>query len=127
MKKLDLSRYHGRFVKLVKKYMKENDLNQQNVADKVLIQRSHLSAILNQAPNRPLTGYYLQRFIVAGIFKVDDIYDGKAKGHKELDFWRIARVAENHSLLVKIARLKERGIDVEAILNAVDPDTKSRQ
>ena len=65
-----------------------------------------------------------KRFIVAGIFKVDDIYDGKAKGQKEVDFWRIARVVENHSLLVKIARLKERGIDVEAVLNAIAPDVK---
>ena len=67
MKRLDLSRLHGRFVKLIDKYMAENDCKQQDVADLIGVQRTHFNAIINRAPNRPLTGYYLLKLITMGV------------------------------------------------------------
>lgn len=75
MKKLDLSRLHGRFVKLIEKYMGEHNLKQQDIADLAGIQRTHFNAILHKASNRPLTGYYIERFILRGIFTMEEIYD----------------------------------------------------
>ena len=124
MKKLDLSRLHGRFVKLIEKYQTTHDVTQQDLAKMVGIQKTHFNAILRKAPNRPLTGYYILRFIGAGIFSMDDIYDGKAKSEAELEFWEMAKVAGNHALIARIVRLQKQGINVEALLDAVDPQAK---
>ena len=100
--------------------MKDNSYTQQQMADLVDIQGTHLSNLLNNTGDRPLTGYYVQKFIVRGVFKVDDIYDGKATEQKELDFWRVTRVMEDTALMFKIADLKEQGIDVEGMLDAIE-------
>ena len=116
MRKLYLNRLHGRFVKLVNNYMRDNDCSQAEVARRVGIHTTHLSNIIRQAPNRPLTGYYVLRFISAGIFNMDDIYDGKDETQAEKDFWRNAKIVENHALISIIADLKEAGVDVEGVL-----------
>lgn len=122
MKRLDLSRLNFRFTKLVRAYMQDNDMSQKDIAEVVGMQRTHLNALLNQSGERPLTGYYVLKFLSKGIFGVKQIYDGKAKDEKEKDFWKTANEAENIGLLQRIARLREKGIDIDAILDAVDPD-----
>ena len=125
MKRLDLDRLNSRFTKLVNAYMETNDLSQKEVADLVGMHRTHLSTLLNQTGERPLTGYYILKFLSKGVFTVDQIYDGKAKDQREEDYWKTAREAENLSLLNFIARVRQqKGVDIEAVLRAMYPDVK---
>ena len=116
MKKIIIERLWDRFIFLVKKYLKENQLTQGQLAEIVDMQRSHLCALLNKAPKRKLSVYYLFKFIQKGIIKVSEIYDEKAENKREIDFWKQAREAENMNLLAKIARIREHGTDVEKFL-----------
>jgi len=122
MKRLMLDRLHSKFTKLVKDYMQKEGVNQGELADLVGIQRTHLNMLLNG--NRPLSGYYIFMFLKNGVFAVNDIYDGKSDNQREQDFWAGATEATNLALLVRIARLRKKGIDINALLDAVDPDKK---
>lgn len=125
MKRLDLNRLSGRFSKLVNKYMRDNDLSQTDIAKLVGMQRTHLNNLLNQSGDRPLTGYYILKFLSKGVFTVKQIYDGKPVDQKESEFWRTAREAENMALLSFIAQIREKkGVDVEAALRSLYPDVK---
>lgn len=125
MKRLELSRLNNRFSKLVKAYMRDNDLSQKDIAELVGMQRTHLNNLINQSGDRPLTGYYVLKFISRGVFTVKQIYDGKAGDDKEKDFWKTAKEAENLSLLNFIGKVRDqKGVDVEAVLRSLYPDVK---
>ena len=120
VKRLDLSRLHKRFNQLVRSYVEEMDTTQGEVARLAGIQRSHLNLLLSG--KRPLSAYYIFQFLRAGIFKMSDIYDGKADTEREKQFWDTASEAENIALLSRIAELRRKGIDIDSLLNIVDPD-----
>ena len=123
MKKIDLTRLSDKFAESVREYISEHDLTQQQVADKVGMQRSHLNALLNKSPNRPLTAYYLLKFIRVGVIKVEQIYDEDEATDREIDFWKQAREAENnHKLSGKIERIREKGVDFEKFLEIHFPN-----
>ena len=123
MQRMVLERLHKKFVELVKNYINQQNINQGELADEVGLQRTHLNLLLSG--KRPLSGYYIFMFLKAGIFTVNDIYDGKADSDRERDFWKGASEITNMALLVKIAKLREQGIDVEAVLNAMFPTKKT--
>jgi len=102
--------------------MQENSLSQGQVAKKVDMQRSHLCALLNKDEKRKLSAYYLFKFIREGIIKMSEIYDAGEGESREINFWKQACEAENHTLLGMIAKLRERGIDVEGLLKQMYPD-----
>ena len=125
MRRLNLKRLQQRFSYLVRSYMQKEDANQGEIADLVGIQRTHLNLLLNG--KRPLSAYYVFQFIRTGVFKMSEIYDGKADTDREKQFWRTASEAENISLLSRIAELRKKGIDIDSLLNMVDPDKIKKQ
>ncbi len=125
MKAINLERLQDRFIDLLSKYMAENDMNQVQIANLVGLQRTHVNALLHH--KRPLSGYYLLKFISKGVIKVSDIYDGKAENGREEDFWATASEAENIKLLMRIAKIRKKGINVETLLDAVDPPNKKNE
>ena len=120
MRRINLSRLQKRFEYLVRSYLESNDLTQGELADTIGIQRTHLNLLLSG--KRPLSAYYIFQFIRTGVFKMSEINDGKADTEREQKFWKTASEAENIALLAKIANLREKGIDVEALLDMVNPD-----
>ena len=123
-KKLILTRLHARFAFLAREYMFKHGMTQQKLADKVGMQRSHLNALLMGKPTRPLSAYYLFKFIIKGVIKVTEIYDGADESDRERDFWDTAKETENIALLKRIARMRRKGYNIEKILDAVEVDTK---
>ena len=122
MKRLILNRIWDRFVCLVKKYMKENDLTQKQMAELIGIQRPHLNNLLNKNPKRQLSAYYVWLFLRRRIFTVTEIYDGQAETERESEFWETADEGSNFKILGKIARLRKKGIEIEKILDQLYPD-----
>ena len=121
-KKIVITRLQKKFSQLVKAYLKQEGLSQSQLAKMVGIQRTHLNALLNCSPKRKLSAYYLFQFIKKGVLRVEEICDGKANTEKEVEFWKQAKEAENLALLGKIARLREKGIDVQDLLERMYPD-----
>ena len=99
-------------------------MSQGELAKRVGFQRTHVNALLKKS--RPLSGYYLFNFIIRGIIRVSDIYDGKDASQKESDFWKTATLAERTSLLERIARIEAKGINIDNLLDAVDPPEKNK-
>lgn len=92
-------------------------MNQQELARLVGLQRSHVNALINSASDRPLTAYYLWKFIVKGVVKVSQIQDNVEVNGRERDFWEMASEAENIATLKKIARLRKAGFDIDKHLD----------
>jgi len=122
MKKINITRLWDIFISLIKSYMSEHGMTQQDMADKVGMQRSHLNALLNKSDGRPLTAYYLLKFIKEGVIKVDQIRDGKEEKAHEKEFWMQAKEAENLELLGKIARIRAEGVDFKKFLEIHFPN-----
>jgi len=122
MKKINITRLWDIFISLIKSYMSEHGMTQQDMADKVGMQRSHLNALLNKSDGRPLTAYYLLKFIKEGVIKVDQIRDGKEEKAREKEFWMQAKEAENLELLGKIARIRAEGVDFKKFLEIHFPN-----
>ena len=85
MKRLDLTRLYERFVSLIA----DKGLTQYELADKAGMNQPNINALLNK--KRPLSAYYLFKFIRRRIISVDDIYDGNAESDREKEFWAIAK------------------------------------
>ena len=117
MKKINISRLQDRFIQLVTAYMQEHGMTQQDLAKTVGIQRTHVNALLNSACDRPLTAYYLWKFIMKGVVKVSDIQDGKETDGREKDFWETASEVGNIATLKKIAKLRKAGFDIDKHLD----------
>lgn len=115
MKKIDLTRLYERFVSLIKKYIADKGLMQHELAEMVDMNQPNINALLNK--KRPLTAYYLFKFIRRGIICVDEIYDEKAENDREKEFWAIAKESENVAMLRKIADLRADGIDIDNIID----------
>lgn len=124
MKRIMLDRLQDRFIGLLERYMQDRDLNQEGLANKVGIERSLINKLLNR--KRRLSAYYVMLFIRSGVIRMHQLYDGKAESMAEEDFWQTAPELENYALLRKIARLRKAGIDVEYLLDMVDPDKKRK-
>ena len=122
MKKILLTRLWDVFISLVVKYMTNNGITQQEMADMVGMQRSHLNALLNRSEKRPLTAYYLLKFIRAGVISVTEIRDNRVDNDREKEFWSQAKEAENLKLLGKIARIRAEGVDFENFLEIHFPN-----
>ena len=122
MKKINLVRLWDKFIVLVLAYMKENDLTQGQLAKIVGMQRTHINALLNRYHKRPLSGYYLLKFISKGIITVKQIYDSEEETEREEDFWNQAKEAENYKLLAKIARIRKSGTDIDKFLEIHFPN-----
>jgi len=125
VKRLSLERLQDRFSKLVCNYLAENDLNQGELAERIKMQRAHLNMLINGT--RPLSAYYLMKFIQGGIIRVADIYNGKSESKREEEFWATASEAENYALLYRIAKLRKRGVDVDQLLDLIDPSKTPKE
>jgi len=119
VKRMILERIKLPFIKAVQKYMDEHHLNQGEVAEQTGLNRTRVNELLND--HRRLSAYYVFLFIRAGIVKMDQIYDGRSESAKESEFWATMSEAENLNLLHRIARIRKRGIDLDAVLDAIDP------
>jgi hypothetical protein len=115
MKRLDLDRLQDRFIELVEGYQAQYKLNQTKIADLVGIQRSHFNAILKK--QRKSSGYYIFKFLMKGIFRVDDIYNGQSDTESEDKFWETCRLSEDTGVMSKIVELRELGVDIDKVLD----------
>lgn len=113
MKKINISRLQPRFSEILIRYMEDHQMNQQQLAKFVGIQRSHLNALLNGSPDRPLTAYYLWKFILKGIVKVAQIKDDADVNGREKDFWEMASEAQNTSTIKTLTALRRLGFPVD--------------
>ena len=116
-KRIDVERLHDKFNRLVGRYMDLHEMTQQDLADYVGLERSHINALLNN--KRKLSTYYIWQFLRGGIMGVRDIYDGQAESKAEEEFWSTAKEAENLSTLRVIGQLRKKGVDVDGVLQAL--------
>jgi len=120
MKKILVPRLQNRFYELVDIYMKRNDINQKQLAEMVGIKESHLSALKPKAKKkskRILSMNYIFRFILKGVFRMEDIYDGKAENEREEEAWELCEMCENIPFLKKINKARKLGCDIEGYVN----------
>ena len=114
-KRIDIERLHPHFNQLVRRYMDIHDLTQQDLADRIGLERSHVNGLIND--KRALTTYYVWAFLRGGVMLTSDIYDGRAQSKVEEEFWQTAKEAENLSNLRKIGELRKRGANVGELLD----------
>jgi len=71
---------------------------------------------------------YVFKFILKGVFRMDDIYDGKPESDREVEGWELCELCENIPLLKLINRARKRGCDIEGYakgyLQAVEDSKK---
>jgi dihydroorotase-like cyclic amidohydrolase len=58
---------------------------------------------------RDLSMYYIEQFILGGIFKVADIYDNKPESKEEEAVWDRFKIIENTKLVEALAKAIVRG------------------
>lgn len=120
MKKILIPRLQNRFFELVDIYLQKNDINQKQLAEMVGIKQSHLSALKPNAKKkskRILSMNYIFKFILKGVFRMEDIYDGKAKSEREKEAWELCELCENIPFLKKINKASKLGCDIEGYVN----------
>ena len=115
MKKILIPRLQSRFIELILDYKSRHKISQQEIAKIVGTPPSTISNL--KTGDRILSASYILKFINKGIFRVDDIYDGKPESSREIEFWELARLAEIKPLSKKIAYARELGLDIEAFLD----------
>ena len=124
MKRLILSRLQPRFVALVRDYLQKHDITQKELARRLEMPEPNLSNLLTQNGRgkyiRDPSAHYLIPFVMRGIFRVDQIYDGMPESKREDWWWDAAKCLENHKLLEKIGRAKSLGLTDSMIENFVD-------
>lgn len=120
-KKINLKRLADIFIRLVTEYMSRHKMDQGEMAKFVGMQRAHLNRMLNKAPDRPLSAYYLFKFVRKGVIKVNQIDDRVRESEREQEFWDMAKEAENMALLSKIARIRKLGVDMTEVLEQMYP------
>ena len=108
--RIDFSRLHDRFIALIHKELKPvGEMTQQEFADKIGVNRTHLNLVLNKNPQRPLTRVMIEKCVEKGIFNVDQIYDGKATSKEEIDFWGELEVSERKELKKLLYEVEQAG------------------
>jgi len=121
MKRLDLSRLQNKFIDIIQAYKNNNKVNQKHIAKLVGIPESHLSNLLKG--QRKLSANYLLKFISKDVLKTSDLKDNKFN-ENEKDFWEIAELIENSSILQLSNEAKKLGLDVEAFLKSYIASSK---
>ena len=115
MKKILIPRLQPRFIELVLDYKSHHNIDQKVIAKRVGIPASHISAL--KKGKRILSASYILKFIIKGILRIDDIYDGNAESDRELEFWEFAKLIEAKPLLEKIAYAQKLGLDIDTFLD----------
>lgn len=119
MRRIDLSAYQSKFTTLIYNYLSVHGMEQQKLSGLVGIQPIELSNLLTG--KRKLSANYLMPFIVRGVIRVEQLYDGnKDVSDKELEFWSMAKIMEEKELLIKIARLRSRGVSTYDMYRVLD-------
>ncbi len=104
MNRILLPRLQNRFFELVDIYLQEHDITQKQLANLVGIHESHLSALKHNASQhskRILSVSHIFKFILRGVFSVEDIYDGRAENDRERGWWEFAKLIQPGRLLEK--------------------------
>ena len=114
MKKIMLVRLQPKFITLVNTYKKSHNVNQKGVANLVDMDQSHLSNLMKY--KRKLSANYIWPFLMKGVFRMSDIYDGKPESNREKNFWVGAKFFENRYVLEKIGEAKENGLTDEILV-----------
>jgi len=121
MKAINLERLQAKFVALIEKYMKENNLDQGDLAERVGIQASHMNSLLRGKRN--LTAYYLGLFFGKGVLNVSQIYDNSPATERERQWWDAQSFLERqHHAVRRLMRLEEKGVDINKLLDSLAPE-----
>lgn len=127
MKKIMIGRLQSRFVHLVKAYLGANDMTQKDLANKLHIPESHLSNLMtfnSDGYKRVLSCNYTYSFLMNEVFAMNDIYDGKPESPREEECWQVMEVLGDRVLQKKIATLKRRGFNLNAVLDGLLKSTE---
>ena len=114
-KRTNMNKFLSQFKILVEAYLSRRNISSTKLADMIGIDKSHLSNLLTG--KRVLSAHYLAKFIMGGIFTVDDLTKGQdviADTAGEKRFWSMAKAFECGTTLEKIATMKSWGVDVDA-------------
>ena len=124
MKRLNLSYLQKIVAELLIKYQGKHGLSQQELADIIGIQRSHLNALINGG--RTLTGYYLHFMISRGVISLTQIQEhiNDEMSEREKQYWAEIEIVDNHALIAKLAKLKKVGFDIEGYIDGILSVTK---
>lgn len=111
MNKIMLPRLQIRFQNLINDYKEVHHTTQKELAHLVGIPDSHLSNLMTGT--RILSANYVFKFILKGVLRMKDIYDGKYEGRREMEFWEVCELCENIPLLKKFNTAMKAGLDLE--------------
>ena len=120
MKKILVPRLQNRFLELVAEYQSKNDINQKELCKLVGIPETHLPAFKPKAPKnnrRILSMNYIFKFILKGVIRMDDIYDGKAESEREEEARELCELCENIPFMKKVNKARKLGCDIEGYIN----------
>ena len=124
MNKIMLTRLQPRFVELIQKYMKANEINQTELGNLVGLSHTRISNLITRGVDgcyrRGLSANYLMKFIYRGIIMKDELYDGKFDSPREKEFWDIVQVIETTELQRKIAKAFNGSLTPEALGKYLD-------
>ena len=87
--------------------MLKHRMDQGQLAAHVGIDRSHLNNLIKKHPSRPLTAYYLGKFIQAGVIMPKEINDGKATDPREIKFWKTIGFEKGTDFLLAVPDILE--------------------
>ena len=95
-----VTRLQERFIALCWLWFAENRGNQTTLSKKVDTSQSRISELLNpdKSKRRPLSMYFVGKFIKRGIFMVNDIYDGRPESEAEREEWELLRTVEDRGM-----------------------------
>jgi transcriptional regulator with XRE-family HTH domain len=108
------------FVSAVRKYLKEEDVNQKQLAKRLGMRESLLSELLGG--KRPLSRYYIDYFHRKGVVVVGDLYNGEPVNDEQDAFWK--ELKKREELYMVVERLKKKGIDGLRVLKSLDNESQ---
>jgi len=120
MKKIPLERLQPEFVFKVKDYLQKHGMKQKALCLILDMEEPHLSNLLNKRNDRyvrKLSAHYLHKFILKGVIKVNEIYDGHPESNREEKYWELMEQLEDMPLMKKLRFARDLGLDANAWLD----------
>ena len=102
MQGIEVKRLQPRFINLCWDWIAHHHGNKAMLAKAVGTKSPRVSELLSG--KRIVTMYYIQKFVIGGIFGVDDIYDGKPESELESLAWTKLKLFHNDRIMEALTR-----------------------
>lgn len=116
-----VDKLQGKFVELCWAWIAKNQSTKTDLGKVVGLPVPRITELMKSS--RKLTMYYVRLFHRRGIFKVDDIYDGKAQTLEEKETWEIMKMTEDTELLKYLSRALNGTLKREALIQILQSHT----